>query len=311
MILKRENNKMERFELYLEDDIEQRLDAYLASIFEQFSRTYIKKLIQDENILVNGQPKKPKYLVKKDDYFEITVPEPEYLNIQAENIKLDIIYQDDDLMIINKPKGMVVHPAPGNYSGTLVNALMYHADSLSTINGVIRPGIVHRLDKDTTGLMVVAKNDKAHQELSAQFKAHTTEKIYHAIAMGHLKELQGTVNAPIGRDSKDRKKMAVTKINSKEALTHYRVLALLKQATYVENILETGRTHQIRVHMAYLGHPLLGDTVYGLQKQKYDLQGQTLHAKTLSINQPSTGERMTFDSELPDYFKNLLEILKL
>lgn len=301
---------MEKFEVYIEDEVDLRLDAYLASIFEQFSRTYIKKLIQENNILVNGELKKPKYAVKKEDFLEIIVPDPEYLNIKAENIPLDIVYEDADMLIVNKPKGMVVHPAPGNYTKTLVNALLYHVGDLSKINGVIRPGIVHRLDKDTTGLMVVAKNDKAHLSLSEQFKNHTTKKIYHSIVQGTLKNMEGIINAPIGRDPKNRKKMAVINTNSKEAVTHYRLIKELNNASYVENILETGRTHQIRVHMAYIGHPLLGDMVYGTQKQKFDLEGQTLHAKTLGVTQPTTGEFMIFESELPDYFLKLLKILE-
>lgn len=301
---------MEKFEVYIEDEVDLRLDAYLASVFEQFSRTYIKKLIQENNILVNGELKKPKYAVKKEDFLEIIVPDPEYLNIKAENIPLDIVYEDADMLIVNKPKGMVVHPAPGNYTKTLVNALLYHVGDLSKINGVIRPGIVHRLDKDTTGLMVVAKNDKAHLSLSEQFKNHTTKKIYHSIVQGTLKNLEGTINAPIGRDPKNRKKMAVINTNSKEAITHYRLIKELNNASYVENILETGRTHQIRVHMAYIGYPLLGDIVYGTQKQKFDLEGQTLHAKTLGVTQPTTGEFMIFESELPDYFSKLLKILE-
>ena len=251
---------------------------------------------------------KPSYKVKKGDMIDISVPDPVSIDIEPEDIALDIIYEDDDVILVNKPKGMVVHPAPGHYSGTLVNGLMYHfGSSLSGINGEFRPGIVHRIDMDTTGVLVVCKNDNAHRALSEQLHEHSITRKYYAIVHGNIADDEGTVDAPIGRSPKDRKKMAINTRNGRRAVTHYRVLERFGgRYTYIECQLETGRTHQIRVHMAYIGHPILGDEVYGPKKCPYKLQGQTLHAGVLGFIHPSTGEYVEFKAELPEYFKELL-----
>lgn len=288
-----------------------RVDKFLSEQLEDLSRSYIQKLIKDGNVNVNGKPVKANYRLNEGDRLSVDEPELTEPDIVAENIPLDILYEDEDLLIINKPKGMVVHPAAGHYSGTLVNALMYHCKGdLSGINGVMRPGIVHRIDRDTTGSLVVCKNDQAHQELAKQLKEHSIKRVYHAIVHGVIKEDSGTVHAPIGRHPIDRKKMSVNHKNGKDAITHYRVLQRFHNFTYIECTLETGRTHQIRVHMASIHHPLLGDEVYGPPKCPYPLQGQTLHAKILGIIHPRTGIYIEADAPLPEYFDNLLKKLR-
>lgn len=289
----------------------ERLDKFLAEELSEMSRSHIQKLIKDGDISVNQKPVKANYKLSAGDEITVSVPEPEIPDILPEDIPLNIIYEDDDILVVNKPKGMVVHPAPGHYSGTLVNAIMYHCrDNLSGINGVTRPGIVHRIDMDTTGSLLICKNDRAHQSLAEQLKEHSITRKYHAIVHGNLKEDTGTVNAPIGRHPVDRKKMSIHAPNGRHAVTHYRVLERFGNYTYIECQLETGRTHQIRVHMSSIGHPILGDTVYGSAKSPFKLEGQTLHAKVLGIVHPTTGEYMEFDAPLPEYFVNLLKNLK-
>lgn len=289
-----------------------RLDQYLASQLDDFSRSYIQKLIENENVKVNNsicRVKKEK--VSAGDEVEITVPEPVELSIEPENIPLDIVYEDDDVLVVNKPKGMVVHPAAGNYTGTLVNAIMYHCgDRLSSINGVVRPGIVHRIDKDTSGLLMIAKTDRAHESLSAQLAEHSVTRKYYALVYHNIKDDEGIVNLPIGRDPGNRLRMAVTYENSKKAVTHYKVLERFGKYTLLQLILETGRTHQIRVHMSYLKHPLVGDMVYGPKKQTLPVTGQMLHAKVIGFVHPVTKEYMEFDSELPEYFNDILTRLR-
>lgn len=285
-----------------------RLDAVLASYIQDVSRSYLQKLIENGEISVNNVVEtSKKYKVKVGDVVSLDMPEPELLSVEPEDIPIDIVYEDDYLMIINKPVGMVVHPAPGNYTGTLVNALMYHSEKLSSINGVIRPGIVHRIDKDTSGLLMIAKTDQAHQSLAEQLKEHTITRKYVALVHGRINEETGTINAPIGRSPKDRLKMAVVERNSKEAVTHFRVLERFNQYTLIECQLETGRTHQIRVHMAYIGHPLLGDPLYGVKKPKIKHDGQLLHAKILGFEHPVSGEYMEFDSEIPEIFDIMIK----
>ena len=289
----------------------ERLDKYLASETD-FSRSTIQKLISEEKILVNGKVVKNKYMLQIDDEIEL-IDTHVALNqeLKPQKMDLDIVYEDDDLLVINKPSGMVVHPAPGHYSHTLVNAVMYHCgERLSGINGVLRPGIVHRIDMDTTGSLLICKNDHAHQILAEELKEHSITRRYHAIVHGNIKEDTGTVNAPIGRHPVDRKKMSTKAPNGRHAVTHYKVLERFGDYTYIECELETGRTHQIRVHMSSIGHPILGDTVYGPAKCPYKLQGQTLHAKILGIMHPTTGEYMEFDAPLPDYFSDLLQRLR-
>lgn len=295
-----------------EQQVNTRIDKFLSETVEGVSRSYIQKLLSEGNILVNQNVVKANYKLRENDKVQIFIPEPEELNIVAENIPLDIVYEDEDILIINKPKGMVVHPASGHYSGTLVNAVMYHCkNQLSSINGVLRPGIVHRIDMDTTGLLVICKNDMAHQCLAEQLKVHTITRKYQAIVYHNIVEDEGTISKPIGRHPVDRKKQAVDVKNGKEAITHYRVLERLQgKFTYIECQLETGRTHQIRVHMASINHPLLGDTVYGPDKNPYHLQGQTLHAGVLGFVHPRTKEYMEFHAELPDYFKKLMVQLR-
>lgn len=288
-----------------------RLDKFLAEKLPEFSRSYIQKLIQGGNVTVNQKTVKSNYKISSGEFVQIHVPEPEEPDILPEDIALDILYEDDDILIINKPKGMVVHPAPGHYSGTLVNAIMYHCkENLSGINGVLRPGIVHRIDMNTTGSLLICKNDRAHRILAEQLKEHSITRKYHAIVYGNFKEDEGTVNAPIGRHPTDRKKMSTKAPNGRRAITHYRVLERFGDFTYIECQLETGRTHQIRVHMASIGHAILGDDVYGPAKSPYNLNGQTLHAKILGIRHPSTEEYMEFDAPLPEYFQELLERLR-
>lgn len=287
-----------------------RIDKYLNELLPDQSRSYIQKLLKDGHILVNNSIIKPNYKVKADDRIQIDIPEPIEANIEAENIPLDIIYEDNDVLIVNKPKEMVVHPAPGNYSGTLVNALMYHCkDSLSNINGVLRPGIVHRIDKNTTGCLIVCKNDQSHNFVADQLSEHSINRIYIGIVCGVLKDDEGTIDAPIGRNKRDRKLMSVNE-DGKRAITHYKVLKRFRDYTLVQFKLETGRTHQIRVHMAHINHPLLGDDQYGRQKCKFNLTGQCLHAKTIGFIHPSTKEYVEFEVDEPEYFKHLLDILE-
>lgn len=288
-----------------------RIDKFLSDEMQDISRSYIQKLMKEEQITVNEKPVKPNYKVCSGDQVCVRIPEPETLDVLPEDIPLDILYEDADILVVNKPKKMVVHPAPGHYTGTLVNAVLYHCGSqLSGINGVSRPGIVHRIDMNTTGSLLVCKSDKAHQALAAQLKEHSITRKYHAIVHGNIKEDTGTINQPIGRHPTDRKKMSVRAPHAREAVTHYRVLERFGTFTYVECQLETGRTHQIRVHMASIGHPVLGDEVYGPAKCPFKLEGQTLHAKILGFVHPVTGRYMEFDAPLPDYFTALLEKLR-
>ena len=286
----------------------ERIDKYLSEQLEDMTRSHIQKLIKENVVRVNGMTVKSNFKLSASDQIEVEIPELKEPDILPENIPLDILYEDQDILVVNKPKGMVVHPAPGHYTGTLVNAIMYHCkDNLSGSNGVMRPGIVHRIDMDTTGSLLICKNDRAHQALAKQLKEHSITRKYHAIVHGRLKEDEGTIDKPIGRHPIDRKKMSVHCTNGREAVTHYRVLKRFQQFTYIECQLETGRTHQIRVHMSSIGHPILGDQVYGPAKCPYKLQGQTLHAKVLGITHPTTGKYMEFDAPLPDYFQGLLE----
>lgn len=288
----------------------ERLDKYLSEFIDSFSRSYLQKLVDSNDISVNGKSVKQSYRLKTDDHIEVNVPDSIVPDILAENIPLDILYEDDDVIVVNKPKGMVVHPAAGNYEHTLVNALLYHcADNLSGINGVLRPGIVHRIDKDTTGSVIACKNDFAHQKIAEALKEHSIKRRYHAIVHGMVDDEAGTINTLIGRDTGDRTKMAVVNTGGKLAITHYRVLKRFDKYTYIECELETGRTHQIRVHMAYLGHPILGDMKYSNIKSPYKTQGQCLHAKILGFCQPHTGKYIETDAPLPEYFSHLLEIM--
>lgn len=288
-----------------------RIDKFLADEFPELSRSYIQKLIKEEQITVNGKQVKANYKVSPNDLVVMNEPELKEPDILAEDIPLDILYEDSDLLIVNKPKGMVVHPSAGHYSGTLVNALMYYCkDDLSGINGVMRPGIVHRIDMDTTGSLLVCKNDYTHQNLAEQLKEHSLKRVYHAIVHGVLKDDEGTIDAPIGRHPIDRKKMSINYKNGKEAVTHYKVIQRFKDYTYIQCQLETGRTHQIRVHMASIKHPLLGDAVYGPAKCPFKLQGQTLHAKIIGITHPRTNEYIEADAPLPEYFVSLLKKLE-
>ena len=288
-----------------------RIDKYLAEQLPDITRSYLQKLLKDGSVQMNGKSVKTSTKTAAGAVIELTIPEPEEPEILPEDIPLDILYEDSDVILINKPKDMVVHPAAGHYTGTLVNALMYHCKGdLSGINGVLRPGIVHRIDKDTTGVLIVCKNDKAHNALAEQLKEHSITRKYRAIVCGNLKEDEGTVDAPLGRHPQDRKKMAIVRTGGKRAVTHYRVLERFGNYTYIECQLETGRTHQIRVHMASLGHPLLGDEVYGRVKSPFKLEGQILHAMVLGFIHPTTGEYMEFEAPLPEYFEKLLEKLR-
>ena len=305
---------IESRQLFYIDETEagKRIDSVLAGKLEDVSRSFIQKLFDENAIFVNDEICGiKKYKVKAGDCIGVELPEPKELKVEAENIPIDIVYEDDDLLVVNKERGMVVHPAPGNYTGTLVNALMYHCgDRLSSINAVIRPGIVHRIDKDTSGLLVVAKNDKAHESLSAQLAEHSITRKYQALVYNNFANDEGTVDKPIGRDPKNRFKRAVTSVGSKRAVTHYRVLKRYGRYTLIEAQLETGRTHQIRVHMAYIKHPLVGDPLYGPSNGKFRADGQLLHAKVLGFMHPTSGEYMEFDSELPQYFTKILKGLE-
>lgn len=290
---------------------DERIDKCINSLIDSLSRSYIQKLIKDGQVFVNGKPVKSNYRIKNEDEIVFQIPESVEPDIVAENIPLAILYEDEDILIVNKPKGMVVHPAAGHFSGTLVNAVMYHCKGqLSGINGIMRPGIVHRIDRDTTGSIIVCKNDFAHNCIAEQLKEHSITRKYRAICFGVLNEDEYTIHKPIGRHPVDRKKMAVNEKNGKDAVTHVKVLKRFEKYTYIECELETGRTHQIRVHMASIGHPLLGDEVYGTAKSPFKLEGQTLHAMTLGVIHPKTKEYLEVNAPLPEYFEHLLTILK-
>ncbi len=301
---------MDAFCFQITEEMEdERIDKCISMLIDSLSRSYIQKLIKEDAVSVNGKPVKGSYRVKAEDEVSFFLPKAVEPDIIAQPIPLDILYEDQDVIVVNKPKGMVVHPAAGHYCDTLVNALLYHCGAeLSGINGVMRPGIVHRIDRDTTGSLIVCKNDRAHNCIAEQLKEHSITRKYRAICHGVLKEDEGTIDKPIGRHPTDRKKMAVNE-KGKRAVTHYRVLQRFAKYTYIECELETGRTHQIRVHMASIGHPLLGDEVYSNVKSPYKLEGQTLHAQVLGFRHPATGEYIEVSAPLPDYFKHLLEIL--
>lgn len=301
---------MNKVELYVDEEDNIRLDYYLSQELDEVSRTYIQRIIKDRLVEVNGLLKKPSYLVKEGDKIILNLPKPKVLDIIAENIPLDIIYEDEDIVIVNKPQDMVVHPAPGNYTGTMVNALLYHIDNLSSINGIIRPGIIHRLDKDTSGLLVVAKNNNAHRFISDQLKDRTVYKEYIALVHGIVKEDKGKINASIGRDPKNRKKMAVISTNSKEAITHFEVLNRYEKYTLVKVLLETGRTHQIRVHFSYKNHWIIGDPLYSKGKNEFNLDKQLLHARKLGFIHPTTNQYIEFESEIPEGFREIIEKIK-
>lgn len=286
---------------------EERLDKYLTIVFPMQSRSFFQRLIKDSCVLVNNLPQKANYRVASGDVITLEIPDTVSVEIHPENIPLDILYEDNDLLVVNKPKDMVVHPAAGHYTGTLVNAVMYHCkDSLSGINGEIRPGIVHRIDKDTTGSLIICKNDKAHFKIADQIKSHTVTRKYVGVVAGTFKEMEGTIEGAIGRHPTARKKMAINEKNGKYAVTHYKVLKSLRGASYMEFELETGRTHQIRVHMASISHPLLGDTVYGNSKNPYKLNGQALHAQTIGFIHPTTGNYLEISAPIPQYMKELV-----
>ncbi len=292
-----------------ENQAGERIDRFLADS-QDLTRSFLQKILKEGDVIVNGKSVKANYKLRKGDRIEFEIPEAVEPDIVAEDIPLSILYEDADVLVVDKPKGMVVHPAAGHYSRTLVNAVMYHCKGeLSGINGVLRPGIVHRIDRDTTGSIIICKNDMAHNEIARQLKEHSINRRYRAIVTGVLKDEEGTIEGAIGRDKKDRKKMAIT-ADGKPAVTHYRVLQRFKHYTYVECVLETGRTHQIRVHMASIGHPLLGDEVYGRRSDKYKCEGQCLHAMTLGFHHPRTGEYIEVNAPLPPYFEHLLAVLE-
>lgn len=292
-----------------DDEENLRLDLFICKHIQDKSRSYIQNLIEDNLVEVNHRMKKSNYKTKIGDNIKVSLPDAVELNIKGEDIKLDILYEDSDVIVVNKPQGMIVHPASGVYTGTLVNALLNHCrEDLSGINGIARPGIVHRIDKDTSGILVIAKNDMSHNKLSEQLKDHSMTREYIALVEGTIKEEKGSLDKPIGRHKKDKIKMAVVE-GGKRAVTHYKVIKRFKEYTLVKCILETGRTHQIRVHMCYLGHPVVGDPVYGYKKQKFNLRGQLLHAQKLGFIHPSTGTYMEFQVEVPGYFKRIIDIL--
>lgn len=296
--------------LVLEEDEGDRLDVYLSKELGDMSRSYIQKIIKDKKVIVNDKIEKAKYLVKEDDKIKIEIPAPKLLEVIPQDIPIEIVYEDDDVLIINKPQGMVVHPAPGNYDNTLVNAILYHCkDNLSSINGVIRPGIVHRIDKDTSGILMIAKNNNSHNSLAEQLKDHSITREYEFICHGVVKEDKITVDKPIGRNPKDRLKMSVVN-NGKRAVTHFEVVKRFENFTHMRARLETGRTHQIRVHSLSINHPLLGDNLYGPKNSKFKLKGQTLHAKKLGFIHPTTNEYIEFNSDLPDYFNEIIDKLR-
>ena len=306
-------NQQEKYTFIIDKETQStRIDLVLSLLLSETSRSFIQKLIEGGSLTVNGSLcRSKKYKVSENDVVEIVLPEPEKLTIEEENIPLDIVYEDRDLLIVNKPRGMVVHPAVGNYKGTLVNAVMYHCkDRLSSINGVIRPGIVHRIDKDTSGLLMIAKNNRSHESLSRQLAEHSITRKYMALVYNNFSEDEGTVDAPIGRDPRNRLRRAVVSENSRRAVTHWRVMERFGRYTLIEASLETGRTHQIRVHMAYINHPLIGDLLYGPKKQTLFDKGQLLHAGVLGFVHPSTGEYMEFSSPLPEEFEQVLEKLR-
>ena len=293
-----------------EDQAGQRIDTAVSLVNDDLTRSAVQKLLLLGLVTVDGKPIAKNFKVKSGNVVKVTIPEPTLLNVEPQDIPLDIVFEDDDLLVVNKQKGMVVHPAPGNPDGTLVNALMFHCDgSLSGINGIIRPGIVHRIDKDTSGLLIVAKNDNAHLKLAEQIKEHSFTREYRAVVHGNIKENSGTITAPIGRSEKDRKKMSVTEKNSRNAVTHFEVLERFGDYTFIKCRLETGRTHQIRVHMAYKGHPVAGDMVYG-PKNTPNLSGQCLHAGLIGFVHPRSGEYVEFEAPLPEYFENFLKKLR-
>lgn len=301
---------MERFSYQIGVGEEERLDKWLAAAISGLSRSYLQKCIKDGQVSVNEKPAKAGYRLRVDDEVSFLIPEAAEPAIEAEDIPLAVLYEDEDVLVVDKPKGMVVHPAPGHLNGTLVNAVLWHCKGqLSGINGVLRPGIVHRIDRDTTGSLIVCKNDLAHRAIAVQLKEHSLNRTYRAIVHGALQTAEGTIEAPIGRDERDRKRMAVNEKNGKAAVTHYRVLKRFREYTYIECRLETGRTHQIRVHMTSIGHPLLGDEIYGARKTPFQLEGQTLHAHKLGFIHPSSGAYVEVEAPLPDYFTRLLEIL--
>ena len=302
---------MDKFLFHIQEDLaDERIDKCLSLLMDTLSRSYIQKLIKDENVLVNNKIVKSNYKVKTEDEICFYLPPSIEPEIVAQDIPLNILFEDNDIIIINKPKGMVVHPAAGHYSDTLVNGLLYHCkDSLSGINGVMRPGIVHRIDMNTTGSLIVCKNDYSHNHIAEQLKVHSITRKYHAIVYGVLKDDFGTIDKPIGRSDTDRKKMAINAKNGRNAVTHYKVLKRFDKYTYIECQLETGRAHQIRVHLASIGHPILGDDVYSNRSCPFKLEGQTLHAKTIGFVHPKTENYMEFDAPLPDYFVHLLNIL--
>ena len=302
---------MENYLFEIQEDQQMRLDKYLAEQFPEQTRSYLQKLIKDGEVTVNGKNVKTGYQLSKGDEVCVNIPEPKELDVEPQKMDLDIVYEDEDVILVNKPKGMVVHPAPGHTTDTLVNGLLYHCkDNLSGINGVARPGIVHRIDRDTTGILIVCKNDMSHNSIAAQLKEHSINRRYRALVHGNLKDDTGTVEGPIGRHPIDRKKMAINEKNGKPAVTHYTVLERFGNYTLIECKLETGRTHQIRVHMTSIGHPLVGDEVYGPAKCPFKLQGQCLHAMILGFVHPRTGEYMEFSADLPEYFENLLSKLR-
>ena len=302
---------MDTLRFTLEDQqIGKRLDTFLSENIKGQSRSYIQKLIEQEAVRVNGKPSKSNYKLRIGDNLEVSIPDPVPLDVVAEDIDLNIVYEDEDVIVINKPQGMVVHPAHGNYTGTIVNALLSHCDNLSGINGVMRPGIVHRIDKDTSGLIIIAKNNEAHVSLSEQLKEHSITRSYNALVEGKVKTDEGTIETMIGRNPRERKEMAVVTKSGKMAVTHYTVLERFENYTLIEARLETGRTHQIRVHMAHIGHPIVGDPVYGYKKQKFHTEGQLLHARILGFVHPRTGEYIEFEAPLPEYFTSILNKIR-